>query len=282
MIEWAVVVPLKSLRTAKSRLAVPAPDRADLTLAMLLDTLDAVQQVAGCVALVVTDDSRAMDAVSARGVAVTGGEPRGDLNTAVVFGAATARDRWGDVPVALLVADVPAVRPAELREALAAAAAYETSFVADRSGDGTTLVCCRGPVVTAYGPGSAADHRVRGFAELAGPWPGLRTDVDTVEDLAIASALGLGRATTPLVAAVARDREEHATVRAFDVMSSSGDVVGDDGSERTFGADAFARSGLRLLRNGQRVRLRLERGVVTAITIDTLRFTDEGPQPYAG
>jgi hypothetical protein len=46
-----------------------------------------------------------------------------------------------------------------------------------------------------------------------------------------------------------------ATVREFDVETRCGDVILDDGSVRSFDAAAFGRSGLRLLRSGQRVRL---------------------------
>ena len=63
-----------------------------------------------------------------------------------------------------------------------------------------------------------------------------------------------------------------ATVRSFDPQTRSGDVFMDDGSVRTFGAEAFDASGLRLLRLGQRVRLRLaENGSIAFLTIATLR-----------
>ncbi|MEU4561333.1 cold-shock protein [Actinoplanes sp. NPDC023936] len=43
------------------------------------------------------------------------------------------------------------------------------------------------------------------------------------------------------------------TVATFDPDTRSGTLLLDDGSELGFGADAFQRSGLRLLRLGQRV-----------------------------
>jgi 2-phospho-L-lactate/phosphoenolpyruvate guanylyltransferase len=61
------------------------------------------------------------------------------------------------------------------------------------------------------------------------------------------------------------------TVRSFDLRSRSGDVLLDDGQVLSFPARAFDASGLRLLRLGQRVRLRVdEAGAVTFITIATL------------
>lgn len=46
-----------------------------------------------------------------------------------------------------------------------------------------------------------------------------------------------------------------ATVRQFHTDTRSGDVLLDDGTLLPFGNDAFDRSGLRLLRLGQRVRI---------------------------
>jgi cold shock CspA family protein len=43
------------------------------------------------------------------------------------------------------------------------------------------------------------------------------------------------------------------TVATFDAVEHSGTLLLDDGSELAFPADAFDRSGLRLLRLGQRV-----------------------------
>lgn len=62
-----------------------------------------------------------------------------------------------------------------------------------------------------------------------------------------------------------------ATVRSFDPRTRSGDVLLDDGSAMSFTARAFDASGLRLLRLGQRVRLRLaDDGTVAFLTIATL------------
>ncbi len=62
-----------------------------------------------------------------------------------------------------------------------------------------------------------------------------------------------------------------ATVKEFSSASRSGSVLLDDGSEVRFDGDAFNRSGLRLLRPGQRVKLRVdEAGRVEWLTIVTL------------
>jgi cold shock CspA family protein len=48
------------------------------------------------------------------------------------------------------------------------------------------------------------------------------------------------------------------TIATFDPRSRAGTLLLDDGSELAFGADAFQRSGLRLLRLGQRVEIETE------------------------
>jgi 2-phospho-L-lactate guanylyltransferase len=61
-----------------------------------------------------------------------------------------------------------------------------------------------------------------------------------------------------------------ATVRSYDEATRSGDVLTDDGSVITFDAAAFDTSGLRLLRLGQRVKLRCDdTGRVRSLTIAT-------------
>jgi cold shock CspA family protein len=69
-----------------------------------------------------------------------------------------------------------------------------------------------------------------------------------------------------------------ATVAAFDADSGSGSVLLDDGLQVPFGAGAFARSGLRSLRLGQRVRLEMDeshdRQTIRALTVVTLPLRD--------
>ena len=62
-----------------------------------------------------------------------------------------------------------------------------------------------------------------------------------------------------------------ATVRSYDGGTRSGSVFTDDGTVLSFGADALAGSGLRLLRPGQRVQLRYggDPPRITALTLLT-------------
>jgi 2-phospho-L-lactate/phosphoenolpyruvate guanylyltransferase len=71
-----------------------------------------------------------------------------------------------------------------------------------------------------------------------------------------------------------------ATVADF-LPDGSGSVLLDDGTRLEFAPAAFAASGLRLLRSGQRVKLRTEGSGaerrVTALTIATLPWEESPP-----
>jgi 2-phospho-L-lactate guanylyltransferase len=64
------------------------------------------------------------------------------------------------------------------------------------------------------------------------------------------------------------------TVRTFERAESTGSVLLDDGTTLLFDAAAFHAGGLRLLRPGQRVRLRTVAGRVIAVTLGTFQFAD--------
>jgi cold shock CspA family protein len=61
------------------------------------------------------------------------------------------------------------------------------------------------------------------------------------------------------------------TIATFDTVSRSGTLLLDDGTPLSFGAAAFQRSGLRLLRLGQRVTVESDAaGVVFRVLIPGL------------
>ena len=138
---WSVLMPVKVLEQAKSRLAaLTGPRRAEFALALACDTVTAVAG-SGPVArvIVITDDQVASVALAALGALVVPDEPRAGLNAALRHGAGYAAARWPRSGTAALSADLPALRPDELGRTLNAAAAWPNAFVADAAGDGTTL-----------------------------------------------------------------------------------------------------------------------------------------------
>jgi 2-phospho-L-lactate guanylyltransferase len=206
---WAVVVPVKVLARAKSRIApLAGPRRAELALAMAFDTVSAVVAAGGVgKVIVVTDDPVAAGELSAAGATVIPDEPRDGLNAALAYGAACAGRDWPGSGTAALSADLPAVRPGEIAMALRAAAAWPEAFVPDLQGSGTTLYTAAPGVGfrPRFGVESRRRHADGGAAELllAGI-AGLRRDVDTPEDLRDAARLGLGPRTGALAAELLR------------------------------------------------------------------------------
>jgi 2-phospho-L-lactate guanylyltransferase len=198
-LNWTVVIPVKRLSAAKSRLrgAVPATRHAELALAMVGDTVAAV--LAGSAVgelVVVTDDPDAAAAVRALGARVVP-DPGGGLNAAMRFGADEVAGTIGHR--AVLTGDLPALRPSQLDAALRAATGR--AFVADAAGTGTVLLAAPpGEALDPrFGPGSANAHAGSGAVPLPGDWPGLRQDVDTPADLAAVLALGAGGRTCVLL-----------------------------------------------------------------------------------
>ncbi|MEH1169203.1 2-phospho-L-lactate guanylyltransferase [Micromonospora sp. CPCC 205539] len=200
---WAVVVPVKRLAAAKSRLrgALPGVPHEELALALAADTLRAVLACPVVAeALVVTDDAQVAATARAVGARVLPDEPDAGLNAAFRHGAAGAAAGW----VVGITADLPALRPAELAAALLAAQTDRAGvrrFVPDAPGTGTVLLAAPPGVGLdpRFGVGSAAAHAASGALPLIGDWPSLRRDVDTAADLAAAARLGLGARTAALI-----------------------------------------------------------------------------------
>ncbi|MFI8221058.1 2-phospho-L-lactate guanylyltransferase [Streptomyces sp. NPDC085932] len=204
--QWTLVVPLKPLAQAKSRLADTADDglRPDLALAFAQDTVAAVL---ACPAVrdvaVVTDDTRAGRALAALGAAIVADEPGGGLNAALAHAAAAVRSARPGGPVAALNADLPALRPRELSRVLDAAAEFPRAFLPDAAAIGTTLLAATPgrALHPAFGADSRARHRASGAVELSlTAVDSVRQDVDTGDDLRSALALGVGPHTAAAAA----------------------------------------------------------------------------------
>jgi 2-phospho-L-lactate guanylyltransferase len=102
-----------------------------------------------------------------------------------------------------LCADLPALRPYDLEDALLATprtgALPTPSFVSDAAGLGTTMFVAQSLEAfrPSFGAGSRQAHLAQGAVEI--PPPGLaslRRDVDTPEDLRAAAELGVGPRTS--------------------------------------------------------------------------------------
>jgi 2-phospho-L-lactate guanylyltransferase len=158
--QWCLVVPVKRLALAKTRLAeVAGEHRVDLALAFALDTAtaalacDVVRAV-----VVVTNEPDAARALTEIGALVVSDAPDAGLNPALVHGANVASRAHPGTAVGALSADLPALRSDELSAALGAAPETGTAFVRDALGIGTTTLLARrrADFVPAFGPESAS------------------------------------------------------------------------------------------------------------------------------
>ncbi|MFC6082049.1 2-phospho-L-lactate guanylyltransferase [Sphaerisporangium aureirubrum] len=200
---WTLVVPVKTLIAAKTRLADAAgPHRAALAVAVACDTVAAALSCPDVArVVVVTADPVPAAALSALGAHVVP-DPDAGLNAALrAGGAAAVRLAPGD-PVGALQADLPALRPAELSVVLTAAADFDQAFVPDAAEVGTTFYGVRAGVAfrPRFGGESRARHLGGGAKELALTGvASMRRDVDTPADLLEALALGVGPHTAAVV-----------------------------------------------------------------------------------
>ena len=198
---WTLIIPVKRFTVGKSRLRggadSPSDAHAALARAIALDTIAAAAASPRVERIVVVTDEDLTDHLPSGAVVVPEGATVGP-NPAVLegvtrLGAASAR--------AALVGDLPALRPADLDEALALAEGIDRTVTPDAAGTGSTLVTARAGVAwrSAFGDGSFARHLALGCVPLPiDASSTLRRDVDTPEDLADAARLGLGAWTRAL------------------------------------------------------------------------------------
>ena len=256
---WTVVLPVKGGPAAKSRLGgLASHGRLDvatttaLALAMAIDCVEAVLRTpdVGSVLVVTGDPDVGRSARELGAVVVHQPDEDPGLAAAVKRGVAAASRG----PTAVLLADLPSLRPDDLQAALSAARDACSNgagwvFVPDARGDGTVALAALDAAALrpSFGPGSAAAHAAAGARSLALDLPRLRQDVDTLEDLRHAVRLVVGPRTARTLAGV------QATVLSWDPAERSGEVVTDAGVRLPMARNALDGSGLRHLRPGQRV-----------------------------
>jgi len=198
---WRLIVPVKGQPAAKSRLHPPdGVARADLAHAFALDTITAaVTCIPPAQLVVVTGDELTAAFVHDQGGTVVADNGDG-LNPAIGEGIAYVDRVLGPGPTAVLLGDIPTLRPEDLTDALCSCAAYPRAFVPDTSGMGTVLLAALTPqgLHPRFGPASAREH-ARECVRLDLDLPALRTDVD--DDLALRRALdiGVGRYTAAVL-----------------------------------------------------------------------------------
>jgi len=200
---WSVVIPVKGTAAGKSRFGGDPDIRAALALAMALDTVSAALAAeAVSDVIVVTSESvgAQFESLGARVLHDAGTS----LNAAILSGIATAA-QGPTANLAIMLGDLPALAPQEIDFALSLASVLPLSMVPDAAATGTTLLAALGgnSHIPAFGEGSAAAHSTSGYVALEiASGSGLRTDVDTLNDLAAllkAPGVSVGRHTHTLL-----------------------------------------------------------------------------------
>lgn len=180
-----IVVPVKRLSTAKSRLDVPAATRRAVALGLAEHSIRVALATPEVVrVLVVTSDTTVKLRVRALGADLVH-EPRSsNLNAAARLGRDAARRMNPGADVAIMVSDLPDLSTDDLSSAVGEfrAGGQVPMMVADTEGTGTTLLI-HGAHTTpriAFGPGSSERHQRAGFSPATRDLPGLRRDLDTM------------------------------------------------------------------------------------------------------
>ena len=196
---WTVVIPMRSLPSAKSRLreATPGPEEhARLVDAIRADTLAAVAGANEVARIVLAVD---YPYVSGEVVYETYIQQQPGLNAALTEAQRWAAEQWPEDAIAALVGDLPALRSADLDAALIIATKHDRAFVPDAMLIGTTMLTARPGIELQpiFGPQSGRLHSE--IATTIPGAPGLSLDVDTPEDLEIALRLGVGPRTAAVL-----------------------------------------------------------------------------------
>jgi 2-phospho-L-lactate guanylyltransferase len=182
-----LVLPVKELASAKTRLTLPQRERSAIALRLFDHTLSVAPEckLVGRV-LVVTKDPQVVQIANSVGVSTIAEPQRSDLNIASELGRQHARQIAPQAGVAVMVSDLPGLTTGDLTGALQEfLAGGVPMFVADRAGTGTTLVVHPARVCPPYrfGPNSARCHLAAGYRPALDALRGLREDLDTVQDL---------------------------------------------------------------------------------------------------
>jgi 2-phospho-L-lactate guanylyltransferase len=201
--QWSVIVPVKALANAKTRLDEAADVRADLSRAFLVDVLSALTGAAQVHEVIVVCDSDASDLVAGGRVRLHRMRSLG-LNEDLLEGLALVDTG----PVAIVAADLPCLTSSTVDAVLTAAATHPRMFLTDAQGLGTTMLLDHTAQASTptFGPRSHARHVQAGYREIdagdvSDPFLLVRArrDVDTAVDLWDAQRIGVGPATQSLL-----------------------------------------------------------------------------------
>lgn len=215
---------MKAFNAAKSRLRETScrgdqlPDVSGLAKAFLGDVITAAQRTELVTNVLVTSSDPAVEQAAyefnASFLPERSHPPAdlnhwADLNSAISDAIAYAFGSLASQLVAVVPADLAAMRSASLQSAIEIASEHTCpSLIADHDNVGTTfLAMYQTELITPqFGAHSAAAHRLSGARDISRyVAPDMRQDIDSFTDLQAALALGLGTNSTATLNAITGD-----------------------------------------------------------------------------
>ncbi len=210
---WTVLIPMKPLAEAKTRLRESqqvgaTPSASDLAQAFLRDVISAAQGAVRTSRVVVTGEDPAIATLARQSgahflpeptAAAVGDHDKTSLNAAIAAALGSVKAEYGSHPIVVVTGDLAALRSESLDSILSAVEDLgESGFVADTAGTGTTMLALL-PTTAAnprFGSDSAAAHRSQDIRDVSHHASAdARLDVDTPADLHAALILGVGSHT---------------------------------------------------------------------------------------
>lgn len=196
MTGWHIIIPVKRLGAAKSRIPLSAALRADLVLAMLDDVVASARLAPSVDAVhVVSADAVVGERARLCGAAVIVGDEVHGLNGDLATAISSVRADHRDAAIAIVVADLPCLAAGDLEHLLAQAPTSGPAFVAGVDG-GTTMLLARAAVELAprFGSHSAWNH-AQDAERLSDVPASARIDIDSLDALQSAVQQGVGPQT---------------------------------------------------------------------------------------
>ena len=188
---WAIV-PVKPLRTAKSRLSsvLTRDEREILSQQMLINTLDLLREVKEIErTLVVSRDTKALSIARKHGARTVTENGAPELNNALARATVVAQ-QYDISGVLVIPADLPLMRMDDVEKLISRATDPPVVVIApDRHGSGTNALLSSPPGLIAYDFGTDSFERHVARAKAAGVRlvvfenPSIGLDVDLPEDL---------------------------------------------------------------------------------------------------
>lgn len=187
---YRALIPVKTLREAKSRLApyLTQAQRATLVLDMLRHVIDVLQASKSLETItVVSPDPHVLQQVQQWGARALIEEAQG--HNPALTAAAQQELTGGATALLTLSADLPLLQASDIQHMIELSQHYQVVLAPSYEGTGTNALLVRPPLAIPYvfGPGSLQKHQAeaqrRHLSNTLYTSPGTTFDVDTIDDV---------------------------------------------------------------------------------------------------